>query len=241
MRTVARWCFRHRLVVVATWLVAVIACTAVQHGVGSGYADNFSLPNTESAQATRLLQQAAPAQSGDTDQLVVAVDHGSVRNPAVRARTEAVIRRVARLPHVGSVTSPYSAAGAGQIAPSRRGCVRDRQLQPERREPVDCRVRRVRLDHQLRLGPRRPVRRGRPGRRGRRPVRFLDGDPHRLRRRRRGAAGGVRHVSGDDAAAADRRRVVGCRQRPRRPAVECDQHGVVLERAGPADRPRRRR
>jgi RND superfamily putative drug exporter len=120
MRTVARWCFRHRLVVVATWLVAVIACTAVQHGVGSGYADNFSLPNTESAQATRLLQQAAPSHSGDTDQVVVAVEGGSVTDPAVRARAEAVIARVARLPDVGSITSPYSAAGAGQIAPSKQ-------------------------------------------------------------------------------------------------------------------------
>ncbi len=118
MRTLARWCFRHRLVVVATWLIAVIACTAIQHGVGSGYADNFTLPNTESAQATRLLQQAAPARSGDSDQLVIAVDHGSVTDAAVRARAEALIQRVARLPHVGSITSPYSPRGSGQIAPS---------------------------------------------------------------------------------------------------------------------------
>ena len=120
MRTLARWCLHHRLVVVATWLIAVIACTAVQRGVGSGYADNFSLPNTESAQVTRLLQRAAPAHSGDTDQLVIAVDHGRVTDPAIRARTETLIGRVARLPHVSGITSPYSARGAGQIAPSGR-------------------------------------------------------------------------------------------------------------------------
>src|SRR5215469_11971508 len=120
MRTLARWCFRHRLVVVATWLVAVIACIAVQRGVGSGYADNFTLPNTESAQAIHLLQRAAPEHSGDTDQLVVAVDHGSITDPAVRLRTEALIGRVARLPHVSGITSPYSAGSAGQIAPSKR-------------------------------------------------------------------------------------------------------------------------
>ena len=120
MRTLARWCFRHRLVVIATWLIAVVACTAAARGVGSGYADNFTLPNTDSAQATRLLQRAAPAHSGDVDQLVVAIGHGSVTDPAVRARTETLIRRVARLPHVSAITSPYSARGAGQIAPSKR-------------------------------------------------------------------------------------------------------------------------
>ena len=60
MRTLARWCFRHRLVVVATWLIAVIACTAIQQGVGSSYPDNFSLPQTQSFQAMSLLERAAP-------------------------------------------------------------------------------------------------------------------------------------------------------------------------------------
>ena len=86
MRAVASWCFRHRLIVMALWLVAIIGATALERGVGSNYVDNFILPSTQSAQARALLERSAPRVSGDTDQLVVAVDHGRVTAPAVEKR-----------------------------------------------------------------------------------------------------------------------------------------------------------
>jgi putative drug exporter of the RND superfamily len=118
MRAAARWCFRHRLLVVALWVIAIVGANLAVRDVGSNYADDFSLHQTQSYQAMSLLERAAPKVSGDVDRLVVAVDHGRVTDPAVRARTQRLLAQIARLPHVTEVGSPYAASEAGQIAPS---------------------------------------------------------------------------------------------------------------------------
>lgn len=117
MRSIASWCYRHRIVVVVLWVVAVAAVNVIESGVGSAYTDSFKLPHTESFDAVRLLQRAAPRVSGDTEQ-VVAVSHGRVSDPAVRARTQTLLAALARQPHVSAVQSPFAAGGARQIAPS---------------------------------------------------------------------------------------------------------------------------
>jgi putative drug exporter of the RND superfamily len=118
MRAAARWCFRHRLLVVALWTVLLIGTTVAAHGIGSSYQDNFSLPQTQSFQAMSLLERAAPKVSGDVDRLVVATSHGRVTDPAVRGRMDQLLARVARLPHVTEIGTPYAAAGSRQIATS---------------------------------------------------------------------------------------------------------------------------
>lgn len=120
MRALARWCYRHRRLVVAIWLVVLIGSTAFERTAGSAYRDTFKLTGTESADALSLLQRAAPRAAGDVDQIVIATDRGSVADPAVRARVEPMLRRVAALPGVASVLSPYAPAGAGQLSPSGR-------------------------------------------------------------------------------------------------------------------------
>jgi RND superfamily putative drug exporter len=120
MRSLARWCFIHRRIVLAAWIAGLVGLTAIHSAAGSGYSDNFKLPSTESFDAIKLLQRSAPKASGDTDQIVIAVNQGRVTDPAIRARVDAMLAKVARLPHVTSVTSPYGAAAARQIAPSGR-------------------------------------------------------------------------------------------------------------------------
>jgi putative drug exporter of the RND superfamily len=118
MRTLAKWSFVHRRIVLLGWIVSIVGLTAIHSAVGSGYSDNFSLPHTQSFDAVRLLQHNAPKDSGDTDQVVIAVKAGRVTDPAVRARVQALLARVATQPHVTSIKSPYSAGGSHQIAPS---------------------------------------------------------------------------------------------------------------------------
>ena len=118
MRAVARWCYRHRLLVVALWVVAIVGANLAVRGVGSNYQDNFSLPQTQSFQAMSLLQRAAPKVSGDVDRLVVATYHGRVTDTAVKARMERLLARVARLPHVTEIGSPYASSGSAQISQS---------------------------------------------------------------------------------------------------------------------------
>ncbi len=118
MRKLARWCFTHRRAVVLGWLVALIGLTALHSAVGSAYSDNFRLSGTQSFDAVNLLERNAPRASGDTEQIVIAVDHGRVTDPAVRSQVEKLLAAVARQPHVTQISSPYGPRGAAQISPS---------------------------------------------------------------------------------------------------------------------------
>ena len=120
MRSLAKWCFAHRTIVVLTWLGMLAGVNLVHAGAGSAYNDNFKLPHTESFDAVRLVQRNAPKASGDTEQIVIAVARGRVTDPAARTRVDALLARVAAAPHVSIVSSPLVPGGAGQIAPSGR-------------------------------------------------------------------------------------------------------------------------
>ena len=83
---------------------------------GTRYTSSFSLPNTDSTRALNLLEANAPAQSGDTEQVVVASANGvTLTTPAVRAQVNALLAKLATLPDVTSVVSPYSAVGHDQM------------------------------------------------------------------------------------------------------------------------------
>lgn len=110
MSALARWCFRHRRSVLAGWLLALVVVGGAAVSAKSAYANKFNLPNTPSEQALTILQHHFPAVSGDADQIVVETTHGTVTGPE-RGRIQAMLDRVARLPHVASVTSPFGAPG----------------------------------------------------------------------------------------------------------------------------------
>jgi putative drug exporter of the RND superfamily len=118
LSSVAGWCVRHRRLVVAAWLVALIGLTTMSHSLGSSYKDSLSLPGTQSFEAQSLLQKAVPQASGDREQIVVAVTTGKVTDPAVHRQVGAMLARVAALGDVASVASPYGPSGAAQISRS---------------------------------------------------------------------------------------------------------------------------
>jgi RND superfamily putative drug exporter len=114
---VAQRAARHRRAVVIGWLVLLIGALGVSGVVGTKYANNFSLPGTESQRAADLLKREFPAQAGDSDQIVLAARHGAVTDAAVRSRVAPMLAAVARLPHVTGVSSPFTANGARAISP----------------------------------------------------------------------------------------------------------------------------
>ncbi len=115
-----RWAVCHPRAVIVGWLVLVVGTLGLSGALGAEYSNNFSLPGTESQRAADLLKRDFPAQAGDSDQIVFAVRHGLVTEPAVRARVTAMLASVARLPHVTGLVSPYSAGGAHDISPDGR-------------------------------------------------------------------------------------------------------------------------
>jgi len=116
MASFARWCYRHRLIVVIAWLVILATVIGVDRSLGNAYSNTFNLPGTESTKALNLLSAALPKQSGDSDSIVWHVASGSVNDPAVRTRITAVLQLLTKSPSVAGVTSPYTPTGAVQVS-----------------------------------------------------------------------------------------------------------------------------
>ncbi|MFI9153951.1 MMPL family transporter [Streptomyces sp. NPDC053367] len=113
----ARWCYRHRLVVLLLWVGALFGLGFAGSAAGTDYANVFSLPDTDSKRAYDLMEKAFPERAGDTDTVVWKSDEGSVRDGSVRSRIEPALRRIAAMEGVGEVAGPYSGrAGAAQIS-----------------------------------------------------------------------------------------------------------------------------
>jgi RND superfamily putative drug exporter len=111
MASFARWCFLHRRTVLAVWLIALIGFVGVSRLTGSAYSSSASLPGTDSAKALQVLTTEFPAQAGDSDQIVVQARQGTLRSAATETAVTSMLARVARLPDVRSVTSPYKLGG----------------------------------------------------------------------------------------------------------------------------------
>jgi putative drug exporter of the RND superfamily len=130
---IARACVEHRRRALVAWLVLIVAALTVLSAVGTRSANQFSLHGTESQRAEDLLERAFPAQSGDIDQVVFHTRRGRITDPAVRARIAPVLARIARLPHVTGVTTPYA---PGEQAISRDGRIAFATLTFDEQAPV---------------------------------------------------------------------------------------------------------
>ena len=120
MLSLARWCIQHRRRVVIGWVLIAVLITVLAGAVGRQYSTNFSLPGTEAQRAQNLLSSEFPTQSGDLDTIVFHTSQGTIKSPSVRSAIEPMLARVATMPHVVGVLSPYSARGAIQISRDRK-------------------------------------------------------------------------------------------------------------------------
>ena len=117
MRTLAGWCVNHRRLVLLIWALVLVVSLGLSNAVGTAYSNSFNFPKTESFDAIKLLQASAPKDSGDTEQIVFATTGGAkVTDPAVKASIDKMMGKIAKLPHVGRVASPYTAQAATQIS-----------------------------------------------------------------------------------------------------------------------------
>jgi RND superfamily putative drug exporter len=117
---VARWCVEHRRRALIAWIAVLVAVLVASSAIGTRNATDFALNGTQSQRAEDVLKRDFPAQSGDVDQIVFHARSGSVTDPAIRARLAPLLARIARLPHVTGVTSPYGRNGAGMISQNGR-------------------------------------------------------------------------------------------------------------------------
>ena len=116
---VAAWAAEHwkrSLAIVAVVLVAVGLAASVG---GGSFVDDFKTPGTESQSAIDVLDKRFPAASGDTANVVFAVDSGTLREPARRHAIERTIKEIGAQPHVTSAPSPF-AKNSGQLSEDAR-------------------------------------------------------------------------------------------------------------------------
>ncbi|MCM2411525.1 MMPL family transporter [Streptomyces sp. RKAG290] len=116
MAAIARWCIAHRLLAVLIWLLALGGTAAAAGFAGTSYTNDYEAPGTESGRAAALLKSGFTNLGGDTDTIVWHTDDSTVRAADVEQRMDRTLRAVERLPGVGDVSGPYTAAGAGQIS-----------------------------------------------------------------------------------------------------------------------------
>jgi putative drug exporter of the RND superfamily len=123
MAGLARWCFRHRFLVLAFWLLAAVGFTVLSKSAGTVYSNGFTLPGSESSRAQDLLAGSGLAGQGGDDIIVVRTDDGRVTDPGQRAAITATLAAVAKLPLVGAVRSPYQPGGTSQISADQRTAI----------------------------------------------------------------------------------------------------------------------
>ncbi len=116
MKSLARFCFGHRRLVLALWLLALVGSFVLSQGLGTDFSTKFQLPNTQSAKALSLLEKDFPAASGSSDQIVLYAPGGTLRGGPLESRATEMLDQVAHLPYVRSVASPFGAGGAGQVS-----------------------------------------------------------------------------------------------------------------------------
>ena len=124
----AAWCFDHRGRAVALWLVALVAIFASAGALGSNFNTSAEVPGSGSAAGFAVLARHFPelGTGGQSGTIVFRAPQG-VDDPEVRAAMEELFDQVdAGFPDAdgvpqhpgGTVVSPYSERGSGQIARS---------------------------------------------------------------------------------------------------------------------------
>jgi putative drug exporter of the RND superfamily len=117
MRSLARFAYRRRWLVLVTWVIGFLVLAVLAKGAGSAYSNDFSFPDTDSTRALHLLQAVSPRQSGDRETVVFAAKGGGTfADPALRAAVTKTLADIQRVPHVTAVASPFGPRGAGQTS-----------------------------------------------------------------------------------------------------------------------------
>ncbi len=106
MGRLAGWCYDHRRRVLLLWIGAIIVITVVAQSMGSRFQDSFGSGNSASQQVQNLLTARFPKTAGTSADVVISTT-GSIEAPADRSVTTTMVDRLAHLPHVSVVRSPF--------------------------------------------------------------------------------------------------------------------------------------
>ncbi len=112
-----RWSYRKRRLVVVFWVGLLVLFNIAAAIIGPAYNNSPDNLDSESDQGFAILRESFPGAGAQLSGSIVYQADRSVADPEVQSAMEQVFHKVAALEDV-DVVSPYSPAGAQQIAPS---------------------------------------------------------------------------------------------------------------------------
>ena len=120
LHALGRLCVRHRFIVLALWLVAVVVLAALARASGQQTSDNLVLPGTDSQRATNTLSNHFPTQANGTNPVTLQAPKGRKLSDApYKSAIDQVVKAYQKDPAIQKVVSPLAGDGAGQLAGSK--------------------------------------------------------------------------------------------------------------------------
>jgi RND superfamily putative drug exporter len=116
MRRSAEICYDRRRYVLLGWLLLLVGLWVISSAVAGKYGSDFSLPGSESQQASDLLEaRGSDERGGGSFQVVFHADQG-IAEPAVRQRMEQFLADIAANVDEVEIGSPYEPENAYQVS-----------------------------------------------------------------------------------------------------------------------------
>lgn len=135
---IGRAASRHRIGVMAGWLLLLLAVAVSALGIAKSFDDTFTLPGTSSQQALDKLDRTFPQVSGSSSQVVVVAPKGaSVQDHTERAAIKHAVSQYRKIDHVDQVSSPFSKNVKNAISDHGRAALITVQLTDDRGEVPD--------------------------------------------------------------------------------------------------------
>ena len=102
-----RACARHPWRVIGLWVVAIVLIIGASGTIGGMLVDEFTIPDSDTQRAIDLLEERFPERSGDTAQVVFAVETGRLDEGERRQAVLAALSAAEAIEDVESVGNPF--------------------------------------------------------------------------------------------------------------------------------------
>jgi len=107
IRRIGDFSARRPWTTIGAWAVLAALVIALSGALGGAFADDFSAPGSESAEAIELLEERFPEQAGGTAVAVFAAPDGQ-QVESFRPGVESALAQVATIEHVATVSDPFA-------------------------------------------------------------------------------------------------------------------------------------
>ena len=107
IRRIGDFSARRPWTTIGAWAVLAALVVALSGALGGTFADDFSAPGSESAEAIELLEERFPEQAGGTAVAVFAAPDGQ-QVESFRPGVESALAKVATIEHVATVSDPFA-------------------------------------------------------------------------------------------------------------------------------------